>query len=150
MRRQKRGGGMAEAERRRAVRRRRVVRLQKYLLNPPVKLAVRAGLVPGYALLETMGRATGRRRRTAVGVRLRGDTAWIVAEQGRHAGYVRNLTADPRVRLRLGRTWRTGRAAAVPDDDPHRRLEMFGRSHAAAVRRFGTDLLSVRIELDPP
>jgi deazaflavin-dependent oxidoreductase (nitroreductase family) len=142
------GGRMAEHERE-AVRRRRIVRLQKYVLNPPVKAAIFAGLVPGYALLETVGRTTGRRRRTAVGVRVRDGTAWIVAEQGRHAGYVRNLMVEPRVRLRLGRTWRTGGAAAVPDDDPHRRLEMFGRSHAATVRRFGTDLLSVRVELDP-
>lgn len=132
-----------------AVRRRRIVRLQRYLLNPPVKAAIYAGLIPGYALLETVGAVTGRRRRTAVGVHIEGDSAWLVAEQGRHAGYVRNLTAQPRVRVRVRRAWRTGRAAVVPDDDPQRRLEMFGRSHAAAVRRFGTELLSVRIDLDP-
>lgn len=148
-----------------ASKRRRVRRLQKYVSNPPLKLGVFLGLAPGYALIETTGRTTGRRRRTVVGVHLTSsaegagrtvgavgatdaDTAWIVAEQGRHSGYVANLTADPRVRLRLGRTWRTGRARALPEDDPQQRLDGFGRpSHAAAVRRFGTSLLTVRVDL---
>jgi hypothetical protein len=40
--------------------------LQKYLLNPPIKLALAMGLpLPGYALLETKGRKTGKPRRTA-------------------------------------------------------------------------------------
>ncbi len=35
-----------------------VYALQKYLLNPPIKLALAMGLpLPGYALLETKGRA---------------------------------------------------------------------------------------------
>jgi hypothetical protein len=34
--------------------------LQKYLLNPPIKVALAIGLpLPGYALLETTGRKTG-------------------------------------------------------------------------------------------
>jgi hypothetical protein len=41
--------------------------LQKYLLNPPIKLALTIGLpLPGYALLETKGRKTGKPRRTPV------------------------------------------------------------------------------------
>ena len=36
--------------------------LQKYVLNPPIKLALVVGLpLPGYELLETKGRKTGRR-----------------------------------------------------------------------------------------
>jgi hypothetical protein len=42
--------------------------LQKYRLNPPIKLALAVGLpLPGYALLETRGRKTGKPRRTPVG-----------------------------------------------------------------------------------
>jgi F420H(2)-dependent quinone reductase len=49
--------------------------LQKYLLNPPIKLLFVIGLVPpGYALLETTGRKTGKRRRTRVGYGLVGRT----------------------------------------------------------------------------
>jgi hypothetical protein len=41
--------------------------LQKYLLNPPVKIALAAGVpLPGHALLETTGRKSGKPRRTPV------------------------------------------------------------------------------------
>jgi deazaflavin-dependent oxidoreductase (nitroreductase family) len=128
---------------------RRWVRLlQKYVANPPVKTATFLGLVPGHAIIETTGRKTGKRRRTVVGVHEEGSALWIFAEQGRHAGYVRNLEAQPRLRVRLRGHWRTGVGTVVADDDPNARLEMFGRAgHAAAVRRFGTELLSVRIDL---
>ena len=130
-----------------ARKRKRVRLLQRYLLNPPAKAMVWAGLVPGYVLIETKGRRSGKRRRTVVGMHIDGDTGWVVAEQGRHAGYVRNLEADPDLRVRRGRHWRRARAEVVEDDDPRARLEMFGRrSHAAAVRRFGTELTTVRVE----
>jgi hypothetical protein len=42
--------------------------LQKYLLNPPNKVLFALGVVPpGRALLETIGRKTGKPRRTPVG-----------------------------------------------------------------------------------
>lgn len=129
-------------------RRRRIVRLQRYLINPPVKAAVYLGVVPGHALVETVGRVSGKRRRTVVGVHRDGASYWAVAEQGRYAGYVRNLMANPDVRLRLGRRWVEAVATAVPDDDTQRRLDTFGRpGHAKNVRRFGTDLLSVRFDV---
>src|SRR5580700_10362481 len=73
--------------------------LQKYLLNPPIKLALSVGVpLPGYALLETRGRKTGRPRRTPVGDGRIGNQFWLVAEHGMKAGYVRNIERDPRVR----------------------------------------------------
>ena len=132
---------------------RRLVRLfQKYVANPPAKAALALGLVPTHALLETVGRTTGKPRRNPVGNGLSADgrTFWIVAEHGRDAGYVKNLMANPRVRVKLGRHWRTGTAEVLPDDDPHARLKAIGRStNAALVRTMGTNLLTVRIELDP-
>lgn len=123
--------------------------MQRYLLNPPVKAVVWAGLAPGYALIETTGARSGKRRRNVVGINRDGATGWVVAEQGRHAGYVRNLEALPEVRVRLGRRWVPARATVVDDDDPEARLDTFGRrSHAAAVRRFGTELTTVRLDLD--
>jgi len=131
-------------------RRRRIRFLQRSILNPPVKLAAWAGLAPGYGLIETKGRRSGQWRRTVVGLHIDGDTGWIVAEQGRHAGYVRNLEAEPRVRVRTGRRWRHADARIVDDDDPQARLDTFGRPiHAAAVRRFGTELTTVRLTLLP-
>ncbi len=65
--------------------------LQKYVLNPPIKLPFAIGVVPpGYALLETIGRTTGKPRQTPVGARV-GNRLWIVAGHGMKAGYVRNL-----------------------------------------------------------
>ena len=76
--------------------------LQKYLFNPPIKLLFSIGVVPpGYALLQTTGRKTGKPRRTPVGNGLVGRQFWIVAEHGQKAGYVRNIVANPRVRLKL-------------------------------------------------
>jgi deazaflavin-dependent oxidoreductase (nitroreductase family) len=133
-----------------ARKRRRVRFLQRYFLNPPVKATVWAGLAPGYALVETTGRVSGKRRRNVVGMRFDGDTGWVVAEQGRHAGYVRNLEAHPEVRVRVGRRWRLARAQVVDGDDIDARLDAFARpAHAATIRRFGTDLATVRFDFAP-
>lgn len=95
--------------------------LQKYVLNPPIKLLFALGVAPpGYALLETVGRKTGKPRRTPVGDGQVGYQFWVVAEHGMKAGYVRNIAANPRVRLKLRHgilaRWRTGTAQVLPDD----------------------------------
>ncbi len=130
-------------------RRHRTRLLQRYVLNPPVKLAVWTGLIPGYALVETLGRHTGKRRRNVVGMHVEGDTGWVVAEQGPHAGYVANLMATPGVRVRRRGRWLHARAHALLEDDAEARLAAFSKSHAATVRRFGTDLTTIRFDLGP-
>src|ERR1700724_3859761 len=133
--------------------------LQKYVLNPPIKLLFAMGIVPpGYALLETIGCTTGKARRTPVGDARVGDRLWIVAEHGMKAGYVRNLVRHPRVRVKLrkglGAQWHTGTAHVLSDDDPRERQRWLASKlpssavNAAAVRLFGTELLTVRIDLD--
>lgn len=133
--------------------------LQKYLLNPPIKLFFAIGLAPpGYALLETSGRKTGKGRRTPVGNGRIGDQFWIVAEHGTNAGYVRNIARNPRVRLKLRdglrSRWHTGTAHSLSDDDPLERQRWLAGQvrgsarNAAAVRLFGTQLLTVRIDLN--
>jgi deazaflavin-dependent oxidoreductase (nitroreductase family) len=105
-------------------------------------------LVPGYGILETTGRKTGRRRRTVVGLLIDDSAVWVVSEHGRHSGYVRNLEAHPEVRVRFRARWSAGVAHVVESDDPTARLALFGRPrHARIVQRFGTSLLSVRIDL---
>ena len=133
--------------------------LQKYLANPPIKLALAMGLpLPGYASLETKGRKTGKPRRTPVGDGHMGNQFWLVAEHGMKSGYVRNIESNPRVRLRLRdglRTrWHTGTAHLLMDDDPRERQRWLASQlpssagNARAVRLFGTQLLTVRIDLD--
>ena len=51
--------------------------------TPPIKLLFALGIVPpGYALLETIGRKTGKTRRTPVGDGRLGKQFWLVAEHG--------------------------------------------------------------------
>ena len=133
--------------------------LQKYLFNPPIKLLFALGVVlPGYALLETIGRKSGKPRRTPVGHGRVGNQFWIVAEHGRKAAYLQNIAKNPRVRVKvregLRARWYTGTAHVLPDDDPRERQRWLATqlpksaSNAAAVRFFGTDLTTVRIDLD--
>jgi deazaflavin-dependent oxidoreductase (nitroreductase family) len=121
------------------------------LLNPIVRSAARAGLpLPGLVVLETTGRRSGEARRIGVGKALVGDTLWIVAEHGRRAAYVQNIESNPRVRVRLGRSWRMGTAHVLPDDDwRERQRHMPNRVNSAAVRLMGSDPVTVRIDLDP-
>lgn len=131
-----------------ARRRQRVLLLQKYVVNPPTKAAVFLGFVPGHALIETTGRKTGKRRRTIVGVHEDGDAIWVVSEHGRKAGYVRNVEANPRVRIRLRGRWRSATGQLLDDDDPVARVDSFGRPrHAQLVKTMGTALLTLRFDL---
>jgi deazaflavin-dependent oxidoreductase (nitroreductase family) len=133
--------------------------LQKYVLNPPIKLLFAMSLAaPGYVLLETIGRKSGKPRRTPVGNGRIGGKFWIVAEHGMKAGYVRNIERTPRVRLKLRdgvlSRWHTGMAHILADDDPRERQRWLAGQvrgsarNAAAVRLFGTQLLTIRIDLD--
>ena len=124
--------------------------LSTRLLNPVLKAASDRGVpLPTLVILETTGRKSGRPRRTPVGKAIEGDTLWIVAEHGRRAGYVRNIEADPRVRVKVGRRWRGGVAHVLPDDDPReRQRRMPNKANSLVVRAMGSDLLSVRVDLD--
>jgi deazaflavin-dependent oxidoreductase (nitroreductase family) len=129
--------------------------LAKYAINPVVRGLFRLGIpAPGSAILETKGRKSGLPRRTPVTDGRDGDVFWIVAEHGGRAGYVRNIEADPRVRVKLGRRWRTGTARVVPGDDPRRRLRYvverrpLSLINAATVLVMHTDLMTIRIDLD--
>ena len=74
-------------------------RFHRYLANPIMRRV--AGRLPGQALLETTGRRSGQPRRTPVGGRIEGDSFWMVSNHGRAAGYVKNIEANPRVRLQI-------------------------------------------------
>lgn len=117
----------------------------KYLVNPVVSRV--AGYVPWWALLETRGRKSGKPVRNPVGNGFEGTTFWIVAEHGSRAGYVRNIKANPEVRVRVGGRWRSGTAHVLPDDDSRERQRTMRRFNAAFVRLMSTDPLTIRIDL---
>ena len=120
------------------------------VVNPGVRFMLERGVAPSsVALLETTGRRSKQPRRTPVGNGLRGDEFWIVTEHGRRAAYVKNIEADPRVRVKVGRRWRSGTAHVLPDDDPIARMRTLRRpANDALVRLVGTEHLTIRIDLD--
>jgi deazaflavin-dependent oxidoreductase (nitroreductase family) len=127
---------------------------QRYIGNRIIRRLLELGIAPRvYALLETTGRTTGEPRRTPVGNGLvaGSDTFWLISEHGTRADYVRNIQADPRVRVKIGRQWRAGTARLMRDDDALERLRQTGRYNAAAVHFFGNpgELVTLRIDLDP-
>ncbi len=120
------------------------------LVNPVVRALARLGIpLPMVVILETRGRKSGRPRRIPVGKAITGDTLWVVAEHGRRAGYVRNIEADPQVRVRVGRRWRPGVAHILYDDDwRERQRRMPNKVNSATVRLMGTEHLTIRIDLE--
>lgn len=99
-------------------------------------------------MLETTGRKSGQPRHTAIGGKLVGNQFWMVSEHGEHSHYVLNIKANPAVRLRLGGTWRAGTAHLLPDDDTAARLRELPSGNSAVVKLMGSDLLTIRIDLD--
>ena len=114
---------------------------QKNVANPLMRL------MPFQTLLETTGRKSGEPRRTPLDGRLVGDQFWFVSEFGDKSQYVKNIQADPRVRVRLKGRWHSGTAHLVPDDDPYERLRSLPKFNSFGVRTFGTNLLTIRVDL---
>jgi deazaflavin-dependent oxidoreductase (nitroreductase family) len=121
------------------------------VLNPLVLAAARRGIpLPLVVILETRGRRSGKVRRVPVGRMVEDGVLWIVAEHGRRSSYVRNIEADPHVRVRIGRRWHDGIARVLADDDwRERQRQMPNKLNAAMVRLVGTEHVTVRVDLDP-
>jgi deazaflavin-dependent oxidoreductase (nitroreductase family) len=116
--------------------------IQRHVANPVMRV------VPIQTLLETTGRKSGEPRRTPIGGKLDGRTFWLVSEFGDRSQYVRNIQADPRVRVRVRSRWHSGTAVPLPDDDAKARLAALPRMNSAAVRAMGDNLLTIRVDLD--
>ena len=99
-------------------------------------------------MLETTGRKSGQPRRTAVGGKVIDNQFWMVSEHGDHSDYVYNIKANPDVRVRIGGQWRPGTAHLLPNDDARQRLRSLPRLNSTGVRTMGTDLLTIRVDLD--
>ena len=139
--------GVATAVYERVPPRRLVRAYQKHVGNRLSRLS--AGITPGWAVVETTGRRSGRPHCVPVGGGMRGDVFWLVAGDGRQASYVKNIEADPRVRVRSRGRWRTGVAHVLDDDDARRRLLRLNPINSAFIWVAGTELLTIRIDLEP-
>ena len=63
---------------------------------------------------------------------------------------MRNIEADPHVRVRVGRRWRSGTARVLPGDDwRERQRRIPNKVNSAMVRAMGTEHVTVRVDLDP-
>ena len=107
-----------------------------------------------FALLETTGRRTGEARFTPVGNGLDGSTFWIVAEHGIRCEYVKNLMANPKVRVKVGRRWYSGTASLVVDDDPlgrrpalDRKNGLVGRADGIIFKASASEPRTIRVDL---
>lgn len=131
-------------------------KIQKYLLNPGMGSLIRAGVAPEvFALVETTGRRTGRRRLTPVTVARDGNVVWLVAEHGWRCGYVQNLSARPRLRQKIGRSWHSGTATVLPDDDAWARRKAMDqlngwmtRADGVFFRLLASTPMTIRVDLD--
>jgi deazaflavin-dependent oxidoreductase (nitroreductase family) len=124
--------------------------LTNRLINPLVRPLVERGLLDwGWALLETRGRRSGQPRVVPIGNGLRDGVFWIVTEHGHHADYVRNILADPRVRVRVAGRWRSGCAHVLAGEDPYALLRRLRRPiNDALLLAVGTEQLVIRIDFD--
>ncbi|WP_020121706.1 nitroreductase/quinone reductase family protein [Streptomyces canus] len=112
------------------------------LLNPVMRR------LPLQTVLETTGRVSGLPRPTPVGGKRVGGSFWLVSEFGERSQYVRNIKADPRVRVRIRGRWHTGTAHLLPDDDTAVRLRSLPVLNSVSVRAIGAGQLTVRVDLD--
>ncbi|CAM3731877.1 nitroreductase/quinone reductase family protein [Smaragdicoccus niigatensis] len=115
---------------------------QRTVINPLVR---KSGGVP---MIETIGRKSGLPRQTPIGGKRRGGSFWMVSEHGYQSDYVRNIEANPAVRVRIRGVWHAGTAVLLPDDDTDARLADLGGINSVGVRLAGTERLTIRIDFD--
>ncbi len=127
-----------------------ITEVAKYTINPIFRALANFGVLPPMiAILQTVGRKSGKIRRVPVGSTKMGNTLWLVAEHGYQAAYVQNIIADSRVKVKVGRRWYSGTAHLMPEDDPIERTKKMGlKINGAVVRAIGKSPLTIRIELE--
>jgi deazaflavin-dependent oxidoreductase (nitroreductase family) len=129
--------------------RRRRARLQLVwkVINPPTRPL--AGYAPWWVLLETKGAKSGLARRTPLARGPReGNAVWVNSVHGRNATWVRNIEADPAVRIKLGGRWRDGHATIHPyEEEVVSRFNAYAAAGPKTLGIDGVDPALIRIEL---
>ena len=125
-------------------RRRRLAMVLWRVFNPVARAL--AGVAPWWVVLETRGRRSGKLRRVPLAAGPRdGAVAWLIAVHGAHASFVRNIGADPRVRLKLRGRWLAATARVLPMDE--KVLRRFSRYARSGPRTLGIEPKLIRVEL---
>ena len=124
------------------LRRQIAITFHKWVASPLSKV------VPPRTVPEAAGSESGQLHQPPVITQRVGNQLWLISEFGDKSQYVRNIKANPRVRVQLDGKWRSGTAHLLPDDDAHARLRALPQTTRPDVQAFGTELLTVRIDLD--
>ena len=98
-----------------------------------------------YLYLTTIGRRSGLPRQIEIWFTRHADRHYLVAEHGLKAHWVRNLLAEPAVRVRVGRRSFRGRARVV-DARSERELVATIRERSEAKYGWGAGLV---VEIAP-
>ncbi len=145
---------MAAIDSRKALRKFKFERqVGRSIVNPLVTALDKMGIRASSTVeLETTGAKSGQPRRVPLTGRADADGVWVISQHGRRAGWAHNITANPKVRVRVNNEWRRGTAAFVPDDDVVARARSFGGNSrlgqsatALGMRALQSDPISVRI-----
>ena len=122
-----------------------LIKLYWKLVNPIFRVA--AGVLPGLVVFESVGRRTGLPHRVPLGGRVENGSVWVVVGHASKNATLRNITADPNVRVRVGGRWRHGLAAVVENDDARRRAIRVNALNGLFQAMSTSDQVSVRIDL---
>jgi deazaflavin-dependent oxidoreductase (nitroreductase family) len=145
---------MAAVDSRKALRKFKFERqVGRTIVNPLVAALDKIGIRSSSVVeLETTGAKSDQPRRVPLTGRADDGGVWVISQHGRRAGWAHNITADPKVRVRVDSQWRRGTAAFVPDDDVVARARSFGgntklsqSATALGMRALQSDPISVRI-----
>ncbi|MGH9079238.1 MAG: nitroreductase/quinone reductase family protein [Acidimicrobiales bacterium] len=114
----------------------------------PKSLAL-LGHMPGWAIIETTGRKTGQPRQTPVGGRLSGpESFWLICAERHEAQYVKNIEADPRVRVKVNGRWRPGTAYLLDDTAPRLRGWRLNPLNTLFITIAAGDHATIRVDLE--
>jgi deazaflavin-dependent oxidoreductase (nitroreductase family) len=128
----------------------RIVTTVESINNRLTRFTLQHGIaLRAFALLETTGRKSGRPRYTPIADGTVGNEFWLIAAHGDQADYVRNIKANPRVRVKVRGRWRSGNAVPLPDDDTVVRSRTLRYQWDAAIGRLMASApMTIRIDLD--
>lgn len=108
------------------------------------------GLMLGQLRLTTVGRASGRPRRTVVDVvghDAATDTYYVVSAYGRRSDWYRNLQANPNARVQVRRREFSARAETLPGEEAEPLFLDFCRRHRLYVRTMFR-LIGIKVDTD--
>lgn len=105
--------------------------------------------------LETVGRVTGKRRTIEIWFAIDGWTAYVLSGGRDAAHWVRNIRAQPSVRVRVGGRTFAGQARVIEGETPEPRARRLlaskyqGWSQDQPLSRWARESLPVAIDLVP-